>query len=158
MVEALKGQTKPVDEIILTVCCIEAIEDVQADIRLLDVHRDDWGQSKCDYGLRMATKDYVGFFAPDDEYEPNYIEKLSEHEGTDIIHCQFDSHLAGHMANPRPVIGSITRGSFLVKRSIAMRNGSYDDRSHAADGAFIEKLKRKGATDVVVAEFLYRHL
>lgn len=158
MVDALKNtQTKPPDEIILAVCCIDSIDDIPyTDIKLLDRHRDDIGQSKCDFGLRQATMDYVGFFSSDDEYQPTYLEKLSQLDA-DIVHSQFDSHLAGLVLTPKLSIAQITRGSFLVQRSFALEHGGYDRRDYNADAGFIEKLAKAGATDAVVPEVLYKH-
>jgi len=156
MVYDLRHQTKPPDEIILAVCCVDSLDDIPADIRLLDKHRDDVGQSKCDFGLRMATQDYVGFFSSDDEYDPAYIEELSKLDA-DILHCHFKSHLVGEVISPKPVVGEITRGSFLVRREFAIKAGGYDNWTYSGDGAFIMKLVQKGATDAVVPKMLYKH-
>lgn len=155
MVKQLNEQTKPPDEFILCVCCME-IGDIEADIKLLDIHRDDVGQSKCDMGLRLATKDYVGFFSSDDYYEPNYIEELMKHD-TDIVYCDFWSRVYNNTIGANPVVGQITRGCYLVRREFAVKVG-YNGREYHSDGTFIEDLVKAGASEHRVPAVLYKHL
>jgi hypothetical protein len=132
--------------------CTDAIE---ADMVLLDSHRDDVGQRLCDYGLRLASCDYVFFASCDDEYDPRFLEEMTKHDA-DIIHCDFHSHLNGGPVVSAPALGSITRGSFLVRRELAQSVG-YNHRDYEGDGKFIADMKAAGATDVRVPEILYWH-
>lgn len=154
MVKSLREQTKPPDEIILIVCCIEGGAQ-GVDIMLFDKHREDWGHTKCAVGLQLATMDYVGFFSSDDGYEPTYLEKLSK-QNADIVACGFRSHLVGEVNTPTPHVGAITRGCFLVEREFAQKIG-YNSRGYSADGQFIIDLVNAGASFAAVPEVLHYH-
>lgn len=150
--DALKAQTQPPDEVIVTVCCMDTV-GIQADVVLLDQHRDDWGQSKCDIGIRLATMEYVGLFSSDDGYEPTYLERMSK-ETADLVHCDFI-----HMGSPMrsvPETNRITRGCYLVRTRVAQRVG-YNHRDYAGDGRFVEDLIEAGASEVNVPETLHIH-
>lgn len=154
MLEQMHEQTKTPDEIIVCVCCM-SVDWIDADKVLLDKHVDDTGQRLCDYGLRLASKDYVMFASSDDQYDVKFIERLSQ-ETADIIHCDFYSHLLGREIQSQASLGSITRGSFIVRREIAKEIG-YNHRDYNGDGHFVHDLKNAGATDIRVPEVLYRH-
>lgn len=150
--EMLRSQTRPPEEVILTVCCMD-VADLKADIVLLDRHRDDVGQSKCHFGITLATQDYVGLFSSDDSYAPHYLERMLA-EDADIIHCDFQH--VGAVMRSVPIIGRITRGCYLVRASVAKTVG-YNHMVYEGDGLFIEDLKKHGASDVNVPEVLHFH-
>lgn len=152
-IERLKLQSKPPDEVICLVCCMDLI-GIEANILVSDVHREDWGASKCDIGLQLATKDYVWYCNTDDEPNLRLLERFSEESG-DIIACDFNSRLAGSNVAVAPVIGQITRGTFTVRRELALKIG-YIDRSYEADGLHAKEIAENG-TFVRVAEVLYDH-
>lgn len=154
MIRQLKRQSQPPDEIILCVCCMDTT-GIKVDIILNDRHHDDVGQSKCDMGLRLATKQYVGFFSSDDEYLPDYIEKLAS-VTAEVVFCDFWSHLIGKVIEARPEPGVITRGCYLVDRQFALQIG-YRHRNYIGDGLFIMDLMNLGATAKRVPELLYYH-
>ena len=154
LLENLKQQTRPVDEVILCVCCMDA-SDIVADIKLLDIHRDDIGQSKCDMGLRLSTGDYTFLASSDDEYHPEFIERLLG-QNTDLILSGFHSHLVGEVAHSEPIVGRVTRGSFLVNTRKAVEVG-YNHRNYEGDGLFIEDMVKAGASWSHVPEVLYYH-
>lgn len=158
-VASLRQQTRQPDEIIVCACCVPLSEVSRWECVhrfVLDRHQDDTGQRLCDYGLKLATSDYLFFASSDDEYDPRFIEVMTQHDA-DIIHCDFFSHLNGGTLASTAVRGFITRGSFLVRRSVALDVG-YNHRCYDGDGLFINDLKASGATDQRVAEVLYRHL
>lgn len=158
-IDSLRQQTQQPDEIIVCACCIppDGIAGVTyVDKLILDRHEDDTGQRLCDYGLRLAKSDYVFFASCDDEYDPRFLEVMTQHDA-DIIHCDFFSHLNGGTLASTATLGFITRGSFLVRRTTALAIG-YNHRTYDGDGLFINDLKAHGATDQRVAEVLYRHL
>ena len=141
-----------VDETIVITCC----EHVDlGDINIRVGHRDDWGQSKCDMGLRLASKDYVMFASSDDNYLPDFIEGLSGYD-EDLILGGFRSHLVGEVKNSTPVIGGVTRGSFLARRELAQQVG-YNHHDYNGDGKFIQDMVSSGATWVSVPVVNYLH-
>lgn len=152
-VKSVFEQLRPqVQEIIVITCC-ERCE--LGDISVHVEHKDDWGQSKCDQGLRLATMDYVMFASSDDEYLPDFISTLAKYD-TDLILAGFRSHLAGLVSNSQPSIGQVTRGSFLVRRTLAQKHG-YNDHSYSGDGKFVSDLVANGATWTNDPEVNYIH-
>lgn len=152
-IKSVYDQLRPqVEEIIVITCCERS---VLGDMNLHVAHRDDWGQSKCDQGLSLATQDYVMFASSDDEYLPNFISTLKKYD-TDLILGGFRSHLVSEQRNSRPVIGLVTRGSFLVKREVGQKHG-YKDHSYTGDGQFVEDLVKNGATWTNDPEVNYIH-
>lgn len=152
----LRRQERQPDEVIICACCVSSNDLAPCDRLVLDRHEDDTGQRLCDYGLRLASSDYVFFASCDDEYDSRFLKVMTQYDA-DIIHCDFFSHLNGKILKSTAVLGSITRGSFLVRRSVALSVG-YNHRTYGGDGLFINDLKAHGATDQRVAEVLYRHL
>lgn len=122
-------------------------------------NRDDWGHEKRSLGLFLAKGDYVAFFNTDDEYEDTYLTEMvaATEDGTDLVYCDFYSHLFGGIRKSEPRMQAITSGNFLVKRELAQRVG-YNHRVYEADGLFIEDIMKAGATHKRVPEVLYTHL
>lgn len=154
MLARLKAQTKRPDEIIISVCCME-VDDLEADVKLVDTHVDDFGHGHCDRGLRLSTADYTFFASADDDYDETFIEKLSSKKA-DLILGGFRSHLAGDVRISKPSVGEVTRGSFLIKTAVGQRVG-YSGRSYSYDGQFILDVVKSGATVENVAEILHYH-
>ncbi len=154
MIDLLNAQTRPPDEIIATVCCM-SVDDLKVDIALRDIHREDIGQSKCDFGINLATKEYVGFFSSDDGYASNYIERMLQ-ESADLIYCGFRSHLAGTIMTATPVVGRITRGCYFVRTSVAKRVG-YKHWTYEGDGLFVQDLVSQGVSQASIPEILHYH-
>lgn len=154
MVRQMKAQTKPPEQIIVATCCMDT-DDLDVDLIISDKHVDDWGQRLCDYGLRLASEDYVLFASCDDEYQPTFLEEMTKFD-EDIIHCDFHSHLLNRVVESQCMIGAITRGNFIVKRAKAQPLG-YNHRDYIGDGKFIVDMKRAGATDIRVPKTLYKH-
>lgn len=150
----LSQQTHPIDELILCVCCMD-VTNIHADIKLLDIHRDDTGQSKCDIGLRLSTGNYTFLASSDDEYHPEFIDRLLEQD-SDLILSGFHSHLVGEVRDSKPITGRVTRGSFLVKTKKAQEVG-YNHRTYEGDGLFVEDMVKAGASWSQVTRVLYRH-
>lgn len=152
-VATIISQLRPqVDEIITITCC-----DNQStgDITVYDAHHDDVGQSKCDIGIRLATKDYVLLASSDDEYLPDFVKDMQGHT-EDLLLGGFQSHLVGTVTNSTPSLGRVTRGSFLVRREKALEVG-YNHRNYEGDGLFIEDMVRNGATWVAIDKVNYIH-
>lgn len=151
-VENLWKQTKKPDEVIILV---SQEHDLDGCIECPNLN--DWGQQKRADGLDLATCDFLGFFNTDDEYHPQYLEKLiAEAENSDIVACDFHSHLTGGIIYTQPCIGGITSGNFLVRTKLAQIVG-YNHRVYEADGMFIEDCMREGARFKPVKEVLYWH-
>lgn len=153
MLTCLRAQTRPIDQFIVVTCCM-AVTPV-ADICVQDIHREDWGQTKCDIGLRLSTSDYTFFASSDDYYEPEFVDELLKHDA-DLILSGFNSRLAGIVTDSQPTIGRVTRGSFLVRTSKGQAVG-YNHRHYEADGQFVLDLIAAGATWVSVPKILYQH-
>lgn len=122
------------------------------------VNGNDWGQAKAAYGLDSAVGKYVGFFNIDDQYEPDYIEKMvrkAEEENFDLVYCDYVSK-EGDIIVGEPKINKGTRGMFIVKRSFA-RHVGYRHRDYGADGKFLEELVEAGASHARLEEVLYVH-
>ena len=160
LIEAIQSvylQTLPPDEVIACVCCMspEYLVEYGADIVVNDKHQNDVGQRFCDYGLKLASKDYVWFYSSDDYYDDNWLASMQV-EPTDIILGGFDSRLVGRVEHSQPIIGQVTRGSFLVRREFAQKVG-YNGREYSSDGQFIRDLVEAGASHCSVDKVLYKH-
>lgn len=151
-IEALMEQTVRPDEVISITCCMEP---VKADKNLSVAHQDLWGQEKCDYGVRLSDCDRLFFYSSDDSYEPTFIEKCLE-EDSDLVLVGFSSHLVGEVTKPQPVVGSTSRGAYMVKTGTARRVG-YTGRSYGADGEFVQRLVESGASVATINEILHYH-
>lgn len=152
----LQKQTHPPDELILCACCMD-ICDLSATIRLTDDHINDTGQRFCDWGLRLSNSDYTFFASSDDSYDPEFIEKMLDVEGSpDLILAGFRSHLVGEVVESEPVEGRVTRGSFLVKTSKGKKVG-YNSREYSGDYHFVRDMIDAGATWAQVPEILHYH-
>lgn len=149
----LKSQTKPPDEVIVCVCCLE-LDGIEADIIIGSPHKDDWGAEKCDQGLKLASMDYIWYCNVDDEPHTGFLERLTRENG-DIIACDFNSHLAGLNTAVAPVVGQITRGCFIVRRDVAQQIGYYH-RTYEADGLHAKEIAENGSFKRV-EEVLYTH-
>lgn len=151
--EHLNKQTRLPDEIITLVS-----DEDETDGCIVCPNLNDWGQQKRADGLALAKSDWLGFFNVDDEYHPQYLEKmLAETEDKDIVACNFQSHLCGPgVVSTIPIVGHITSGNFIVRRSLAQKVG-YNDRTYQADGRFIEELIKNDARFMPVRELLYWH-
>lgn len=151
MINQLKKQSRPPDEIIAIYCCWP--KQPNADIVVRDIHRGDWGNLGCSIGLQLASKDYVGFFNSDDELDPSYIEKLMSHN-EDLIYCDFHSHLTGK-TEAAPVIGQITRGAYIIRTEVARKFGY--GNTYESDGILPKDIAEAGYSHIRVPETLYYH-
>lgn len=118
----------------------------------------DWGHEKRAKGLSLAKGKLVGFFNDDDEYDKEYLERMTDAIGNaDIVACNWRSHLSGYTLQiPKPHVGRITSGNYLVRTELAQRVG-YNHRHYEADGVFIEDLVAAGAKFTHLDELLYLH-
>lgn len=155
-------QTMPPDEVIAMTCCFghnTRFTEVVSDITVRDKHYDDWGQSKCDAAIRLATSDYLMFCAVDDDYDPTFIEKCvygTQMGKYDLVLAGFTSTKFGlTVPNSEPIEGRVTRGSFIVSREAAKTIG-YNHRDYAADGKFVEDIARH-VMWTAVPELLHFH-
>lgn len=144
----IEAQTVKPTEVIVCACCMD-ISDVESDIRLTDDHKNDVGQRFCDWGLRLSNSDYTFFASCDDYYDPKWIESLlGAIEDTDqypeLILGAFHSHLVGAITNSSPNMGSVTRGSFLVRTDVG-RNIGYTGRDYNSDGDFVVRVAQSGS-------------
>lgn len=153
LLEELRKQ--PIDEFIVCVCCM-SLDFIDADIKLVDKHVDDVGQRLCDYGIRLASSDYLFLASSDDGYSEDFVEKMKPEGDPDLVLAGFSSHLVGNIKLSKPEIGAVTRGSFLVKTKKAQEVG-YNGRDYSSDGQFIRDLIEAGATWVQVPEILHQH-
>lgn len=151
--DSLKQQTRQPDEVIACVCCME-LDGIDCDIIVKSPHREDWGAEKCEQGLKLATSDYVWYANTDDKPSERFLERLLGEDG-DIIACDFNSRHVGQNAQVAPVVGQITRGSFIVRRELALTIG-YTDRTYNADGIHAKAVAESGKF-VRVPETLYEH-
>lgn len=155
MIRQLKEQTQPPEQIIAIACCTD-IDDLGVDIALPDEHQGDWGHKGRETGLKHATEDRIGFFNCDDEYEPDFIEKLCAH-GEDLVFCDFKTHaIGGRVIESHPSLGAITSGNFLVNRKLAQEVG-WNHRDYLGDGKFILDITATGCTWLRIPEVLYLH-
>jgi hypothetical protein len=153
-------QTMPPAEVIAMTCCTNPhFTEVVSDILVKDKHYDDWGQSKCDAAIHLATSDYLMFCAVDDDYDPHFIEKClsaTHMNRFELVLAGFTSTKFGlTVPESLPVEGRVTRGSFIVSREAAKRIG-YNHRDYAADGKFVEDMA-KHVEWTVVPELLHFH-
>lgn len=160
LLKDLKAQTKPPDEIIACVCCMD-VSGIEADKILTDSHKDDIGQRFCDWGLRLADSDYTFFASSDDFYDSEWVESLvgavdDFDRYPDLILGAFHSHLVGAITNSSPNMGSVTRGSFLVKTSTGQSVG-YNGRDYNADGDFVVRVANVGGSWVNTQDIHYWH-
>jgi glycosyltransferase involved in cell wall biosynthesis len=127
MIYQLKNQTYKNIEIVPVSCCADSLDFVAT---LTDVRSKNFEHSgsyeKCNYGIEAATGDYIGFFAGDDFYMPNYLEKMVaaiDSQDADLVCCDFYSHYRqdGSVAPAALEMGHITTGSFLLRSSIAKK-------------------------------------
>lgn len=158
LIEAQNQTDKP-NQIIVCVCCMEvdSLLDMGADMVLLDNHVDDIGQRFCDFGLRLANQEYVWFYSCDDEYSEDWLKSMRVDEPVDLILGGFESRLVGRIEHSEPILGKVTRGSFLVRREKGLEVG-YTGREYSSDGKFIRDLVDSGATWTATGTVLYKHL
>lgn len=152
--DSLKQQTKPIDQLVVVTCCIDA-SDIDADIKVQDIHRDDWGQHKCDIGLRSSTSDLTFFVSSDDGYDPEFVKIMSDNDA-DIVLGGFKSHLVGTISNSEPQVGRVTRGSFMVRTKKGIEVG-YNHRTYDGDGQFVVDIVKSGGKWSGISDVLHFH-
>jgi hypothetical protein len=162
----LKNQTYKETEIIPIVCCIEHLDFIQPilGVAVHEIPHDDAPHpqyAKNTKGLELATGGYIGFFAGDDYYAPDYLEKMIEkaqEADSDIVYCNFRSHYAqGQEVDGFIEMGHVTNGSFLIRIIVAKKVGAFP-RTGMGDIEFLLMAVANGATSVKVPETLYVHI
>lgn len=115
----------------------------------------DWGHEKRAMGIDEASSDYIGFVADDDEYVPEYVERmmgeLEKAPGTDAIYCDWSLG-----ADVKFQFGSSTAGNFFVRVEKAREVG-WTSREYAADGLFINAVNECSDSIAKIPENLYWH-
>ena len=162
----LRRQTKPPDQLMLGCCCYDSYHSPLAgsfDRIVYAPHENDWGHRFCDAGIRLANTEWLMFANSDDHYDMQFIEILTglgDQHTADLVMCDYTTYQRhGGLIQTKPEVGSVTRGSFIVRTEIARIVG-YNHRVYEADGLFVEALVRAGATYQVWSgnPLLFQHL
>lgn len=156
MLGNLQYQTSPPDETIVLYSGYDpgVILRLREDFPWVDqwVERDDLqdaGHDKRAHGLGLASREFLGFFNDDDEYKPDYLEKmLGAAEMADAVFCRW------HTGDIAFRLGSSTSGNFIVRTELAQAIG-YPWRDYCADGHFINAIADGTEAVVHVPEDLY---
>jgi hypothetical protein len=109
-------------------------------------NKNDFGYDKRNRLLPLATGEFVGFFAHDDSYEPEFLElMLGAAEGKDVAFCWWDEVNQVILGGQRRVCEAetfeqfyATLGGFIVRTTLLRRLGGFPFNK-------IEELKRKAA-------------
>lgn len=152
ILDVLAAQTVPPDQTILYLSGQDPAEHDGADVRLWPNHRD-WGHSKRADGLALATGEWVGWFADDDDYRPDYIETMVGHDA-DLVYCDFDNR--GRPTAARLESGRITCGAIVARTELARQVG-WNGRTYEADWDFVADMIAAGARTHHVARLLHFH-
>ena len=107
------------------------------------------------WGAAAAQGEYLCFPSDDGIYFPLFLELMLERgRGADLIYC--DQVWAGpskhggmecNVLDVQPVTGKIDKGGFLVRREVFQRLGGFSAPFfHTADGEFIERVIKSGAS------------
>lgn len=153
IIKHLKTFNRVPDEIIVVACCV-GLHGVTADIKVQNVHRDDFGQLARDIGLRLATKDMVMFVNTDDEYDPEFTEKLLAAD-VQLAYCDWNENDL-RIQESYVSLGTITSGNFIVDRELAQSVG-WNHRDYIADGRFVMEVMERSPTYTRIPEVLYTH-
>ena len=115
----------------------------------------DWGHEKRAMGIDQASSDYIGFVADDDEYVPEYVEKmmalLESEPNAEAVYCDWSLGVGVQFQ-----FGSSTSGNFFVSVDKAREVG-WNSREYAADGEFINAVRDASSCILKVPEDLYHH-
>lgn len=97
----------------------------------------DHGHDKRAHGIELASKDYLGFFNDDDEYDCEYLEKMLHLAGlgAEAVYCDWFTGNVGFR------LGASTSGNFIVSTALAKEIG-YPWRDYCADGHFINEIAK----------------
>lgn len=126
----------------------------------------DYGYRKRNMLLTLAESDYVGFFAHDDSYENDYIERMmdaAELMQADVVYCDWTNTGGTNFPNCKFLGENSTLGNFVTRRSILQEIGGFPPRGAYHNDGFrdirlIEELrKREGIRIAKVAVTLYHH-
>lgn len=97
----------------------------------------------------QAQGEYLCFPSDDDYYAPRFLELMFHYGDADLIYCDwvYDGHgCECGFAAAQPVVGSIDKGGFLLRRSKFTGFPGPFGVCRAADGQLVEEVVRNGAT------------
>lgn len=140
-------QTRKPDEILVFVSADKQAIELRSDdptVRLFAVaNKEDWGHEKRALGLRLASSDAIAWFNHDDEYEPEFVERMMDalEAGADIAFCNW-SH-GGKQNNIRHNTefrgGDSTSGNWAGRVGL-IRSVGYVFRDYSADAQLIDAI------------------
>lgn len=133
----------------------------------------DWGHSLREIGLRESSSEYLLITNDDNYYAPQFVEKMLPplELGADIAYCNMIHSHPTRFRDPgsvwpkklsyrpmltRPRLNRIDIGGFVFRTKLGQRVG-FQDKSFAADGIFLEEMKRHGAKLAKVPDYLFVH-
>ena len=107
----------------------------------------DWGHTARNYGLQLATEEWVVMTGDDNYYMPVFVEDFLNvvDENTHFVFCNMIhnwTHQQYLIINSVPRVGSIDIGNFMSKTDLA-KNIKLNPTNAQSDGLFVEEYLRR---------------
>ena len=128
----------------------------------VDGPNNDWGHSGRNYGLDVATEEYIVMTGDDNYYVPTFVDNFLRvaETGKDLVYCDLLHDLKNDMYQPiksRIVEGVIDIGNFMTRRSVIGDLRLITD-SYQADFKFANYINKHKTSKVAkIDKVLYVH-
>lgn len=116
--------------------------------RLPSTH--DWGYTAANFMAQQeVTSEYVVFCSEDDIFMPTLVEELhnaiAEHHPDVILYDMYHrkSYPDGKVFVTMPLIYTVDKSAFCVRRQFFIEQGGFDQQEELADGMFFQRIRDK---------------
>jgi len=138
-------------------------DDERIEFTILPERYNDWGHTPRNYGLQLATEDWVVMTGEDNYYMPVFVDHFLDAvtPKANFVYCNMIHNWTNYQyysIDCQPSWGKIDIGNFMVKRENAQQM-SLNVKNEQADGVFVEEYLKKFTEGEVVKvnKTLYVH-